>query len=303
MPCKFVSISLRTEYGSATFGALHPVVAVRTHPSQMSNRPDRSSDITARIIRATLFMDSTTENSPRRTQGGRSRKKSCVQCAKAKARCNLQRPACRRCVATKKQCKYTTPPEPASPPLTASETASRGSLRASVAAASPGGLSNALIEESVARNQPISASPKVHFATPARGGGDGAHLYHANLDLIPLDDAEQIRHRWMRQFLAAPEQPHKNFHPHTLQYISCVLRVYPKQMAEEDGIPPFIHPMQTTAGGMAVSLANCYSLVRMWHHRAPMSEDVVAEAIQREMARLECLVSLRSPRHTHKDLG
>ncbi len=95
----------------------------------------------------------------------------------------------------------------------------------------------------------------------------------------------------MRQFLAAPEQSHKKYHPYTLQYIGCVLRTYPKQMTEDNGIPPFIHPMQMAGGGMAVAMANCYSLIRMWYHRVPMSEGVVAETIQREMVRLENSVS------------
>ncbi|KAM6527357.1 hypothetical protein FSOLCH5_003426 [Fusarium solani] len=52
-----------------------------------------------------------------------------------------------------------------------------------------------------------------------------------------------------------------------------------------DGIPPMIHPMQLS-DGIPTALANCYSLVRLWHHRAGGSEGIVAETVGREMDRL-----------------
>jgi hypothetical protein len=57
-------------------------------------------------------------------------------------------------------------------------------------------------------------------------------------------------------------------------------------MIREDGVPPIIHPMQLAPEYRGVALANCYSLVRLWHHSAAGSEHMVAETIQREMERL-----------------
>jgi hypothetical protein len=112
-------------------------------------------------------------------------------------------------------------------------------------------------------------------------------LDFSKLDLVPLDSAEQIRDRWLRPFLNSGEQQTpKAFHPYTLQYISCVLRTYPKLMIMEDGVPPIIHPMQVFNRKGSAALANCFSLVRLWHHSAVGSEDIVAETIQREMERL-----------------
>ena len=99
-----------------------------------------------------------------------------------------------------------------------------------------------------------SQSTITHWTTPQRAAQflrsenrrDAVSVDFSNLDLLPLGDAEQIRLRWMRPFFAVGDQLLKTFHPYKLQYITCVLRAYPKQMTEDSGLPPIIHPMQMT---------------------------------------------------------
>ncbi|PHH89130.1 hypothetical protein CDD83_6601 [Cordyceps sp. RAO-2017] len=115
-------------------------------------------------------------------------------------------------------------------------------------------------------------------------------LDFSGIELLPLAEAEQIATRWLRPFLASPEQEPKTFHPHTLQFISCVLRSYPRQMAAAAGgdaaVPPIVHPKQLVEGKMPVALANGCSLIRLWQHRVEGSEAFVAKTVQQEMDRL-----------------
>ncbi|UNI23123.1 hypothetical protein JDV02_008961 [Purpureocillium takamizusanense] len=217
--------------------------------------------------------------SPTRTQRSTpSRKKSCLQCAKSKVRCGLQRPSCQRCVASKRRCTYAS----AAPPSPAIQAAAPASI------ATPASLSTAFTEPTGATVAPGRGWPP---PTPPSLSQNQARACDAKtlnfdvLDLVPLAGADQIRDRWLRPFLAlaGEHEVPKAFHPYTLQYITCVLRTYSKQMGS-DGVPPFIHPMQMTTGHVA--LANCYSLARLWHHHAAGSETIVADTIQREMDRL-----------------
>jgi hypothetical protein len=278
-------------------------------PSESESTQQRDPSLQSKSI----TMNPTTTSSPNQ-KSKPARRKSCLNCAKSKLRCDLQRPACTRCVATKKQCRYggLPPGPPAS--LTTPNATSRQSLSPLQSIATPISLPHTLTDHTTAALEgsvpvPGSQSTVTHWPTPQRTApfptpeshGDGCSLDFSNLDLVPLGDAEQIRLRWMRPFFAFGDQPLKTFHPYTLQYISCVLRAYPKQMTEDNGSPPIIHPMQMAEGSTAVALANCYSLIRLWHHRAPGSDDIVAGTIQREMSRLEGLVSSHGPYYWGKD--
>ncbi|OWZ42667.1 hypothetical protein C368_03525 [Cryptococcus neoformans 125.91] len=239
------------------------------------------------ILRQTIQLTmKSTDTSSRKQKPTPSRKKSCLQCAKSKVRCGLERPACARCVAAKRECRYAVSPE--GPP---SNVGSRQSVPPVQSVATPESLANSLTDHTdialVATTLGSQSTP-LPPTTQLRASGNhtDASLDFSNLDLVPLANAEQIRVRWLRPFLAVGEQVPKIFHPYTLQFINCVLRTYPKQMIEENGFPPIIHPIQMADGCTPVALANCYSLIRLWQHRAPGSEGIVAETIQREMNRL-----------------
>jgi hypothetical protein len=222
---------------------------------------------------------------PTRTQRPTpSRKKSCLPCARSKVRCDLERPSCARCVASNRPCRYATadgPSSPAAPRHVVAPTSNATS--ASLSPIFTGPAEADYVEPCVTRQTPAPTQD----VTPQT-----CHLISLNfshLDLVPLADADQVRDRWLRPFLDVGDRVPKAFHPYTLQYMSCVLRTYPKQMAGDD-VPPMIHPMQLS-DGTPTALANCYSLVRLWHHRADGSEGIVAETVGREMDRLAQHVS------------
>ncbi|KAF7345058.1 C6 finger domain protein [Mycena venus] len=76
----------------------------------------------------------------------------------------------------------------------------------------------------------------------------------------------------------------KNFTPHIFQYMSRVLKSYPKIMIKDDALPPVVHPFQSVVPQQP--LVNCRTLLRMWENKAPGSEALVRETIWREMNRL-----------------
>ncbi|WPH01295.1 Hypothetical protein R9X50_00413300 [Acrodontium crateriforme] len=216
----------------------------------------------------------------------RSRKKSCLPCAKAKVRCDLERPICTRCVTAKKICSYATPPEIPSQSNRIEGYSFPQGIATPTSISLQGPLtdpSNFVIEKRAVETQPttVPAAPGL----PRSNHRDTLDFSH--LDHVPLSGADEIQHRWMRPFLATGEDAPKAFQPFTLQYISCVLRTYPKQMTRIDTFAPIIHPAQMIDDSTAGPLANCYSLVRMWYFQAPGSDLLVAQTIQREMNRLE----------------
>ncbi|KAM4055766.1 fungal zn(2)-Cys(6) binuclear cluster domain-containing protein [Hirsutella rhossiliensis] len=229
-----------------------------------------------------------------------SRKKACQPCARSKARCGLEKPSCARCLAAGRQCRYAADVNYASP---SSASGSYQEAQPAPGVETPASLSTApdiFFPQPHPPASSRSATPAaaaavvghglhVHTSTQGSAGEDlaGNPLDFADLDLAPLSDADQIRDRWLRPFLVV-DQPPKTFHPHTLQYMSCVLRSYARQMMASDdrGVPPIIHPTQLRDRSIPVALANCYSLVRLWQHRADGSEVMVAETVRREMDQL-----------------
>jgi hypothetical protein len=217
-----------------------------------------------------------------------SRKKSCLPCARSKVRCDLERPSCARCVASNRPCQYATADGPSTP-------AAPRRVGAPTSNATPASLSTIFTGPAEADY----AEPCVTRQTPAPTQDVAPQTCHltsldfSHLDLVPLANADHIRDRWLRPFLDVGDRVPKAFQPYTLQYMSCVLRTYPKQMAGDD-VSPMIHPMQLS-DGTPTALANCYSLVRLWHHRADGSEGIVAETVGREMDRLAQYVSLCHP--------
>ncbi|THC96070.1 hypothetical protein EYZ11_004443 [Aspergillus tanneri] len=101
-----------------------------------------------------------------------------------------------------------------------------------------------------------------------RNQNQGTGLDFTDVVLVPSVNAEDIRDRWL------------------LQYISRVLSTYPRYMLKEGGVPPIIHSAQRHGTEMPRSLANCYSLVRMWEQAVPGSEMMVMNTVEQEMERL-----------------
>lgn len=228
------------------------------------------------------------------------RKKACNNCTKAKVRCDLEKPTCSRCRASGRTCEYLHPTHEESPP-------SRRSRERSHAASSEVGaseqsihlLSTPGVDAGIAMpGLPLSyGSPVVGWSPrPLQITGSRARVQEQNpqldlrdIQLVAGSNAEDIRDRWLRPYILPPmgwtEVP-KVYHPFTLQYISLVLRAYPRRMLKDGDAPPIIHHAQTHGGHIPHSLANCYTLVRMYEQAVPGSEAMAVTMVEKEMERL-----------------
>lgn len=234
--------------------------------------------------------------SSRRKKPASSRKKACESCATSKVRCGLEKPVCSRCRAQAKQCRYSTGEEIFGPDHTGvlpESSSVSGQSHEHVDFSYTGDFSLA----GTTQMSPPYLAPRdaILGLTPTKSPENLPNskgcLNFENIRLIPMEEAEEIRNYWMRSLLSPiSEQEPKVFHLYTLECISCILRSYPDQMLADNGVPPMIHPMQLAANNIPPSLANCFSLVRLWQQRAPGSEEMVASILKQEMQRLIDLV-------------
>lgn len=239
---------------------------------------------------------------------GPPRKKACQNCTDSKVRCSLERPTCSRCWTRGKQCRY-----PAgsgdvdrSSPGASSErnSADEGlSFEPSLANLSTTSIATAL-------PSPVSghASGIPHiYSQPESTQTVDIGLTFDHVELMPMADAENIRDRWLQPYLlTATGQLPKLFSPFTVQFLACVLRSYPNQLLDEKSLPPFIHPLQLNNKPMPRTIANCFSLVRMWMNRVEGSEAIVLSTVRQEMERLSrevCLVSFHRKYSPNHELG
>ncbi|CEL03911.1 hypothetical protein ASPCAL05048 [Aspergillus calidoustus] len=221
------------------------------------------------------------------------RRKACGNCAKSKARCSLEKPACSRCRLTDRTCVY----EPAA---LASEqdnlhlpqggleaepgrsnylcpSFALGSNSTSTTSQTPISLSDASAPSWSPVDNTIWYPPSQQFQgqsltkTPISN-----ELHFEDIDLIPASEADNIRAQWLRPYFSTTldrtEIP-KVVLPYTTQFIKRILRTYPRNMLKDGHVPPIIHPAQVKGSVIPRALANCYSLVRLWEHAVAGSEE------------------------------
>ncbi|KNG80924.1 C6 finger domain protein [Aspergillus nomiae NRRL 13137] len=226
------------------------------------------------------------------------RKKACNSCTKSKVRCSLEKPACSRCRSTGRVCEYS------ASALTQDSPPGEGSLTENAGAAvypSSAVYSTPRFDSTSAMPIPLPLastpsstawSPSSHFHVRRQatsGWRDGDGLDFRTVDLVPSANAEDIRDRWLRPYILPPlgqDEIPKVYHPYTLQYISRILSTYPRFMLKDKDVPPIIHRSQIERKELPRSLANCYSLVRMWEQAVPGSEMMVMSTLEKEMERL-----------------
>lgn len=234
------------------------------------------------------------------------RRKACGNCARSKARCSLEKPACSRCRLTDRNCVYETAA------LASEQRNSRlaqeglqaeperlncprasfllGSNCASTTLQTPVSLSDASAPSWSPVDDTICYPPSQQLHGQYLKGTLGNNeLDFGDIDLTPTSEADRIRARWLRPYFMATldriEIP-KVVLPYTIQFIKRTLRTYPRNMLKDGHVPPIIHQAQVKGSEVPRALANCYSLVRMWEHAVPGSEEVVLSTLKREMDRL-----------------
>jgi hypothetical protein len=224
------------------------------------------------------------------------RKKACKQCTKGKLRCGLQRPCCSRCQSRNLPCNYLI----SGPQVLITSPNARVDAAESERSVTPGGyvFTSPAAEGDVFFDEETGQSLRQMIQShnsEFRSRGDPCRqsqkttynsVDYSHIDLISVTDSASIRNRWLQSFLPTSGQRAKVLPPHTVQYLSCIFRSYSRQLLRPRCYPPFIHPLQMVDGEFPLSLANCFSLVRMWVGREHGSDVLIVETMRREMQRL-----------------
>ncbi|KAJ5399344.1 hypothetical protein N7465_009833 [Penicillium sp. CMV-2018d] len=213
-----------------------------------------------------------------------SRRKACRKCVEGKAACDLGKPKCKRCKDRGTSCEY--------PAHVRSQSGTNTENQYATVDASPlSTISNAISPDStlaqVLAQNTGNASHTLGQSTIADSG-----LVHPDvldfqeLDLVPMVDAEEIRDRWLRPYISSSTgQEPKQLNAHTIQYLTCVLKSYIRNLLHSIA-PPFIHSLQQTATCPPV-LAYCFTLVRAWLTRIPGCEPLLLRTMGDEMRNIE----------------
>jgi Fungal Zn(2)-Cys(6) binuclear cluster domain len=218
------------------------------------------------------------------------RKKACTQCTKAKVRCGLEKPTCRRCQSRDVPCGYfgrprQTSSRSASTEIHATESEQPIAPRSCLlSTANPGDYAFLNPGNGQSFRQELQ-NHNAEFRGPRKKTADN-HIDFRCIDLIPVTDSASIRNRWLQSFLPDTGQRAKILPLHTVQYLSCVFGSYSRQLLRPGCFPPFIHPLQIGDAEPPLSLANCFSLLRMWVGREYGSDVLIAQTVKSEMQRL-----------------
>lgn len=70
---------------------------------------------------------------------------------------------------------------------------------------------------------------------------------------------------------------------HSMEILLRVLRTWPRMLAKGTQTPPLIHESQVKEGKLRKSMANCFTLARMWDGQYPGAADIVGETIKKEV--------------------
>ncbi|KAF7166053.1 hypothetical protein CNMCM5623_009968 [Aspergillus felis] len=213
------------------------------------------------------------------------RKKACQGCTAAKVRCDLEKPSCSRCRARGKHCRYSwgSDGQDLGGPATLADRVSLDeslSFQPILTGDSTAFATAGFLSPVSGQTSEILPTGPESGATPTVDTG----LDFNNIDLLPMTDAEEIRDRWLQTYLySATEEVPKLFSLFTVQFVTCVLRSYPCRLIEDNGLPPFIHPLQLSNKPIPGTMANCISLVRMWMNRVAGSEEMILSTVKQEM--------------------
>lgn len=215
-----------------------------------------------------------------------ARRKACRKCVGAKTACDLGKPKCKRCRDRGTSCEYPTHVKSRSAASAENQHAtvnvcplSTISYAISPDSTLPEGLVRSTGNISHAPSYPITDNGPIRPDTTA--GLD----FH-QIDLVPMTDAEEIRDRWLRPYISSSTgQEPKQLNAHTIQYLTCVLKSYLRNLLNSKA-PPFVHSMQQM-GTCPPVLAYCFTLVRTWLTRIPGCEPLILRTMREEMRNIE----------------
>ncbi|ROV87498.1 hypothetical protein VMCG_10506 [Cytospora schulzeri] len=214
------------------------------------------------------------------------RKKACGACTVAKARCDLIRPKCSRCIDKELQCEYAVPAPPGP-----RATRRVPMISPNATALSPVVASASFEGPSTGGTAPV-ASLTHQSLRPSAWDSTSVVFDQSNANLLTPLDVSRIRDRWLDYYFTPTQKQIKPYTARTITLISRTLSSYPAMWTRNQShIPPFIHPTQWShPSGGPESLANCLSLMGLCDTAAPGSEQLVRDSVQRELSRLASVI-------------
>jgi hypothetical protein len=252
--------------------------------------------------------------------GNTSRSRSCIACAKGKARCDNRRPKCSRCLAKSIECHYPATPRrgtgtKTSLPSLLGDTPStqmspEARNEADIPAEAPTTVADLDIEynwgdpeidfSDFLHSSVIDADMSDTFAT--RDGSLVRHsspststtIYMPDIAVsaalnfsIPPVPTEATR----SLVLKSKSRPGSN---RVVTLILHTLKSYPQMMLRDGTLPPYIHPHLVSSdfgGNDMESLNNCISLVRMISNQVRGSRKLFWKSVRLECERMSTEVS------------
>ncbi|KAH0523109.1 hypothetical protein TsFJ059_008159 [Trichoderma semiorbis] len=248
---------------------------------------------------------------------GPSRRKSCRACARAKLRCDLQRPRCSRCEERTLTCEYVSRDGTTIVVSTAEKPTIRGQLKrqgdqflldnkvvdGSTVSATQKDASESDDVSTVdcgAESTPRSQEDTSQDTTSDRDGTADSvttesEINHEVLENIGSANSEPIApelviSNYRRRLLLNEARRTPNTDPvarHTMHFVIRVLKSWPRMMGSHltSQLPAMIHRLQL-ADGIPIPLANCCTLAKMWIMHSEESRDLVQRTVHNEVRRL-----------------
>ena len=217
-------------------------------------------------------------------KGISTRKKSCRKCVISKLRCDLAKPKCNRCAARGNVCEY---PFDQPGPINAN---AGGNAHIVGRSSRAGSLSDQAVPST---RHSTRSRPTAESYTPAQ---TSIPQSPSNLSLVPKSDllpmvaADEIRDRWLRPYISASTgQEPKQLNPHTIQYLTCVLKSYLRNFASSVA-PPFVHHLQLTHHPSPV-LSYCCANIRTWLGKGSEYEVFILSTMREEMEKIQTQVN------------
>ncbi|SPO00352.1 uncharacterized protein DNG_03197 [Cephalotrichum gorgonifer] len=221
------------------------------------------------------------------------RQKACRQCADTKVRCDLQRPTCGRCEARSLDCKF---PAQHIPPThaQADEAATvqlhhedQGMQLDEDLFHSPSEEADGSVACSASSFE--GRSSRCTSATlPSTAGTEyGEPPSYTPPEGIPPKFVLSNERRQVLLGAATKTTEWSILVKHTMQFVIRVLKSWPRAMAtyHTAQLPPVIHPIQVR-DNVPTTLANCFTLAKMWAEHTEGSMELVQNTILQEVHRI-----------------
>jgi hypothetical protein len=213
-----------------------------------------------------------------------SRRKACLNCSTAKARCDGKSGRCTRCATRNLSCDYPQARPYESP--TFEEDVAMAPFRGR-----PTGADTQSISDSSSANISSPAFEDNNQGDPrlnatALPSSTSERLDFSGLKLLCPINADDISNRWLNAFVPVPGQKPKDYPASITAFIYRIFNSYAAATVRGRGAPPFVHASQMRAASTMPPLSTCLTLVRICERPLPGAEGVAVDVLQREMSNL-----------------